>query len=566
MKIKGIVAAPGLAVGPVFELSAPPVHVLHETVAAAAVDDERARAREAMARYYETLRLCEPMTEIERALLNATMELLNDPYLEDAIVSRIRDLHYCAEWAIEAAIEAMAREIQALDDPYLSARSVDFEDLAHGILMHLNGADQSSFELSEPSIIVAEMLNTSSLVMIDTSQVLGFISEKGGISSHAAILAQTLGIPYLIGVPYPHEFIHTGECIVLDADAGEVDVQPTVEEIAAARRNIATKRAKEAQWDAQRDEQALSLDGRRIAVEANIGGLDDLEFAKERGAEGVGLFRTEFFFMAQEDYPDEETQFALYRAAVQEMGGPLVVRTLDVGADKALPYDPLEAEENPALGRRGIRFSLDVTGPFRSQLRALLRAAALGDVKILLPMVSALEELERVQQMIAAEKDALRSAGTAVGDVEVGVMIETPAAVFLADALAEHCDFFSIGTNDLTQYIIAADRTNAKVQHLFHSFHPAVLRAIDAVIQSAHHCGIPCAMCGALAADPLATRLLIGMGLDVFSVPGAQIPRIKDVIRQCDVREEQAFAREVLAKSRLDEGLDLIREHEGRWT
>lgn len=563
MKIQGLVAAPGVAVGPVFTLDEVLLEVPHERVYAERASAEVERARRAMAGYHETLAHRVPASEVERALLNATMELLDDPYLVETITQKILDDLYIAEWAVSEATEEMARAIGRLDDPYLSARSVDFQDLAHGILLRLQGAEVASCGLTKPSIVVGESLTTSSLVTLPSEYILGFVSEKGGVTSHAAIMAQTLGIPYLVGIPRVRERLVCGETVILDAEAGVVDIRPSASEVAGVEARLQKARRRAEVWEAHRNQEARTRDGRRVAVEVNMGSLDDLSSGLARGAEGVGLFRTEFFFMTQPTYPDEETQFALYKKAMERLRPrPLVVRTLDVGADKALPYAPMDAEENPALGRRGVRVSLDNPKPFHLQLRALIRAAEFGELKILLPMVSSLEELERVREMLAEERDHLIHTGVSVGTPSLGIMMETPSAVFMADALARHCDFFSIGTNDLTQYIIAADRTNAQVQHLFHPFHPAVLRAMDHIIQSAHEAGIPCAMCGALAAEPLATRLLIGMGLDAFSVPSAQIPRIKEVIRQSCYTDEQELAREVLRATRIDEVMARLSEYE----
>jgi phosphocarrier protein FPr len=441
-----------------------------------------------------------------------------------------------------------ADRFRAIEDSYMRARAADVLDVGRRVIDHLVGGPPAAFALSEPSIVVAVDLNPSDTAQLDPALVLGLCTELGGATSHSAILARALGIPAVVGVEGASAALPEGALIGLDGGQGIVWPQPDEAEIAelAARREAwinEQQRRKEAGR-----QPAVTTDGHRVEIGANIGGPNDVPVALEYGAEGVGLLRTEFLFLQRAAPPTEEEQVEVYRAIAGSMGErPVIVRTLDVGGDKPVPFVDLDPEDNPFLGLRGIRLCLAYPDLFHTQIRAILRASAAGRLKLMFPMVGSVEEFRAARALVDEAQQELRAAGIPFDEkMEIGIMVEVPSAVVVADQLAGEVDFFSIGTNDLTQYVMAADRGNAHVANLADALQPAVLRMIHQAVEQAHDHGIWVGMCGELAGNPLAAPLLVGLGLDELSMSAPSIPAVKDAIRSLTLPQAEALALQVL--------------------
>ncbi|PYI52670.1 phosphoenolpyruvate--protein phosphotransferase [Paenibacillus flagellatus] len=562
--IQGIPGAPGIAIGRALTLarSAPASTsaAKPETVAADDVERELRRVDEAFRGTKRKLQRLKEDTERrlggkEADIFAAHLAILSDPELEEEIRRAVSERSLVAEAAVDAAVGLLADEFAAMDDPYMSERAADFRDIGRSLLEQLAGAEDGASPfagLAEDGIVVAGELTPS-----DTAQlpplVRGFVTEAGGATSHAAIMARSLGLPAVVGARNAVAGIRGGETIVVDGFAGRVIVDPTPEELAAYERKRAEWQAAVDADRAQAGEAAVTLDGRRIALGANIGGAAETAGALANGAEEIGLFRTEFMYMNRTESPDEEEQTRQYEAVFRAMEDrPVVLRTLDVGGDKELPYLNLPAEPNPFLGWRAIRLCLDRPDLFDTQLRAMLRAGAGGDLRILFPMVSTVSELRQAKAAVDRAAARLREEGRAVPERwETGVMIEIPSAALLADVLAAEADFFSIGTNDLTQYTLAVDRMNDRISALYDSYHPAVLRLIRHVVESAHAKGKRVGVCGEMAGDPTAVPLLVGLGVDELSMNAPAIPAVRRIVRGLRYAEAAALADEAL---RQDDG------------
>ncbi len=565
--IHGISASPGIAMGRVKRFVKEKMVIDHTKIHPEQVHDEVIRAKNAFDAYASELKKQteEIASETQKEVILAHQELLGDPYYFETVSSGISEELQSAEWAIDDTTANMASMMESLDDPYLRERGADYRDIGANLLQILKGVSGLSLaDLSEPVIVVAEELAPSDTAEMKREYVLAFANDLGGATSHTSIIAQTLGIPCLVGMKTISQQVKDGDFIIVDANQGMVFLDPDEETRHQYESKLNAQKAEEARLKSIQFEAAMTSDGRKIEMVTNIGNLGDLDLGLAQGAEGVGLFRTEFLYMDNTHFPTEEEQFLVYREAAERLGEkPLVIRTLDIGGDKSLPYYEFPKEDNPFLGWRALRFCFDREDVFRTQLRALLRASAFGNLKILLPMIVSVDELIRVQQMLSEEREKLDAEHIAYRqNMQVGVMIETPASVFSAHALAEHCDFFSIGTNDLTQYILAADRGNEKVARIYNSFNPAVLRAISLVIQEAHSAGIWCGMCGGFAGDPRATRMLLGMGLDEFSVPAAKIAQLKDIIRSTAYSDAQEEARAILGLATVNDVMAYEAIHE----
>lgn len=560
-KVQGIGASRGLTMGPVKRFVKEKIAVNQGKITEDAVRREQNAAKDAFEKYREELAAQTPESETEQAVRDAHLELLGDPFYIETVSETVASKLIYADAALEETTDFMASQMEALDDPYLQERGADYRDIGRKVLEKLKGiqsADLSS--LAEPMIIVAEELTPSDTATMDKERVLGFINDLGGATSHTSIIAQTLGIPCLVGTKDASRKLKDGDFVVLDADQGVAYINPTEEIRSTYAQRIDAEKEEQKRLDEERFAPALTTNGHRIEVATNIGNLKDLDLGLSSGAEGVGLFRTEFLYMDKDHFPTEEEQFDVYKAAAEKLDGkPLVIRTLDIGGDKSLPYFDFPTEENPFLGWRALRFCFDEEEIFMTQLRALLRASAYGNVKILLPMIVSVDELLHVQDLLDRARTALEREGEKFDPaMEVGVMIETPASVLVAHDLARHCDFFSIGTNDLTQYVLAADRGNERVAKIYNTFNPAVVRSIGKVIEAAHTEGIWCGMCGGFAGDPQATILLLGLGLDEFSAPASKIAKVKDLIRQVSDEEAKEFADSILKMETVREVMEAI--------
>lgn len=551
-ELHGIAASPGIAIGPAFRFVKTDVEIERRTVARRTAEWERFEAALETAREQleEVFAKAEAATGTEEAaIFEAHLMMLDDPELLGQVQTAIRQDGLNAEAAIHDAAESYAEILEAVEDEYLAARAADVRDVAERVIRILLDVPQSPAEaLFEPSIILARDLTPSETVLLDKSLVLGFCTAEGGRTSHTAILARSLGLPAVVGAGTDILAISQGETLVLDATAGSLLVgvdSDTVQKYEQRKERLA------AVLNAARDkadEPALTRDGRRVEVVANIGNVDGAEAAVEAGAEGVGLLRTEFLYLERDDLPSEGEQYEAYKAIVDVFGqSPVILRTLDIGGDKELPYLDLPEEMNPFLGVRAIRLCLARPELLKPQLRAVLRAGAGRNLKVMFPMVSSVAEVDAARELLEECRRELADEGQATAEeMEIGIMVETPAAVVMADRLAEKVDFFSIGTNDLSQYTMAADRTNADVASLVTGFQPAVLRLVRDTVVAAHEGGIWVGLCGELAGEPLAIPILLGLGLDEFSMNPPAIPIAKQVIRQLTLEVARQVAQEAL--------------------
>lgn len=463
-------------------------------------------------------------------IFDAHLEILADPWIVDETIAVVKQQEVSASYALHMIREEIIDIFANMDDTYMKERSNDILDVTNRVLGHLLGHSNGNIEVSEGIIIVAHDLTPSFTATVDRDKVIGFVTYAGGATSHTAIMARSLGIPAIVGVPAEGK-IATGDMMIIDAEAGHIVLNPTPELIADYAQKMLKLEELEAYYKQLTDTPAVTATGKKINLYANIGNPSDLQFALANGAEGIGLFRSEFLFMHSTSAPSENEQFEVYKSVVQGMKGkPVTIRTLDVGGDKVISYLNLPKEENPFLGYRAIRISLAERGLFRTQIRALLRASAFGYVKIMLPLITSVDELITAKKIMEQEKQQLMHDGKAVGRYEVGVMIETPASVFIAPQLAEHSDFFSIGTNDLIQYVLVVDRMNEKVAHYYNPMHPAVLLAIKQVIEVGAKANIDVSMCGEMAGDEAATQTLLELGLQSFSMSASSIPKVKAAI------------------------------------
>lgn len=459
--------------------------------------------------------------------------MLRDEAFDESVKQLIEQAMASAEYAVSVTGGQFVKLFEAMDDEYLRARGADVKDVSDRLLEILSGTRRSIKMGDEPVIVVAKDLTPSETVQMDKKKLLGFVTELGSSTSHTAILARTMNIPALTGITADASW--DGKMAVLDGNTGTLYLEPE-ESVLLTYRELKRQ-------ELQRREQMLSLKGKenvtktgqRIELYANIAGIGDLPDVLENDAGGIGLFRSEFLYLGREDYPTEEEQFQVYKQAVETMAGKkVIIRTLDIGADKKVDYFQMEPEENPALGYRAIRICLERTEVFQTQLRALFRASAFGKLAIMYPMITSVEEVRKIKELSALVQSQLTKEGIATGDVEEGIMIETPAAAIISDLLAKEVDFFSIGTNDLTQYTLAVDRQNPKLEAYYNPHHEAVLRLIGMVVENAHKEGIWAGICGELGADTTLTKTFLEMGVDELSVSPAAILPIREIVRNTD--------------------------------
>lgn len=478
----------------------------------------------------------EEVGEESAAIFDVHQMLLEDEDYVDAIKNIIATQGATAEYATQTTGENFAQTFASMEDEYMQARSADIRDISKRVVDILTGR-QESIDSDQPFILVADDLTPSETVSLDKSKLLGFITRYGSSNSHTAILARTMNIPALIGVDIQDDW--NGKLGILDGYNGCVYVEPTEELLKAMeekRENDLEQRALLQKLKNKPDE---TIDGRRIKVYANIGNVADVGLVLQNDAEGIGLFRSEFIYLDAPDFPSEEEQFKVYKQVAETMGGrQVIIRTLDLGADKQAPYFKLAEEDNPALGLRAIRISLTHRDLFKTQLRAILRASAYGMVSIMFPMIISVDEVRKAKAVLEECRQELLSEGTSISAVQVGIMIETPASVMIADELAKEVDFFSMGTNDLTQYTLAIDRQNAKLDDFYDPHHPAILRMIKHVIDAGHRHGCWVGICGELGADLTLTETFMRMGIDELSVSPSSVLPLRREIRNLDLREE----------------------------
>ncbi len=552
-RLRGIGASPGFGIGR--------AHVLHPQIEFSAIEDRPSDDPVAeTVRFEHALEIATRDLERQREKMNeilpeATSQIFEAHLLmmrDDAVAARVRNLiqeGLSAEYALRRVVEDYLAAFERIEDPYLQERALDVKDIGQRLLRILLGIDGSAERApGEGSVLLAHELTLTDLSEIDPKMLRGIALATGGVTSHATILAKSFEIPTVVGVEQLLEATHEGDEIIVDGNAGVVYRSPGPEVVREYERMERDYRAFNEKLESLHDLPAVTTDGRRVALYANVGLLGDVVLADRHGAEGVGLYRTEFPFISFREFPTEQEQYDIYRKVIGAMGDrPVTLRTLDLGADKYPAYLHLAREENPFLGWRSIRVSLAMPEFFAVQLRAVLKAATAGRVKLLLPMISSLDELLRVKEMLADVLHDLKREGVEhCDDIPLGVMIEVPSAVYLAPQLAAECDFLSIGTNDLIQYLLAVDRNNRKVSPLYQPLHPAVLGSIAQCVQAARSVGKPISMCGEMAADPMATLVLLGLGLDELSMEPFFIPVIKQLIRSVSYASAVDLAQQVL--------------------
>lgn len=564
--ISGILASPGIAFGKALLLKEDEIVIDRKKISADKVDQEVERFLSGRAKASAQLEAIktkagETFGEEKEAIFEGHIMLLEDEELEQEIIALIKDKHMTADAAAHEVIEGQATALEELDDEYLKERAADVRDIGKRLLRNILGLaiiDLSAIQ--EEVILVAADLTPSETAQLNLQKVLGFITDEGGRTSHTSIMARSLELPAIVGTGSVTAQVKNGDYLILDAVNNQVYVNPTndvIEQLRAVQEQVATEKAELAKL---KDLPAITLDGHQVEVCANIGTVRDVEGAERNGAEGVGLYRTEFLFMDRDALPTEEEQFAAYKAVAEACGSQaVIVRTMDIGGDKELPYMNFPKEENPFLGWRAVRIAMDRKEILRDQVRAILRASAFGKLRIMFPMIISVEEVRALRKEIEIYKQELRDEGKAFDEsIEIGVMVETPAAATIARHLAKEVDFFSIGTNDLTQYTLAVDRGNDMISHLYQPMSPSVLNLIKQVIDASHAEGKWTGMCGELAGDERATLLLLGMGLDEFSMSAISIPRIKKIIRNTNFEDAKVLAEQALAQPTTDELMTLV--------
>ena len=503
------------------------------------VDAELKRYEKARAAAIEQLdalheKALKEVGEANAAVFEVHAMMLEDDDYVDSIVNIIESQQVNAEFAVATTGDNFSKMFANMDDDYFKARAADVKDISERLINILSGKEGDQVIGDQPVIVVADDLAPSETVQMDKKKLLGFVTKYGSANSHTAILARTMNIPALIGVDIQEEW--NGKLAVVDGYEGILYLEPDGETLARLQKRQQEDLETEKLLQQMKGKEDVTLDGRHIRLYANIGGVKDVADVLANDAAGIGLFRSEFLYLEANDYPDEETQFRAYKTVAENMAGrKVIVRTLDIGADKQADYFKLDKEENPAMGYRAIRICLERTDIFKTQLRALLRASAFGNIAIMYPMIISVDEVRKIKRIFEEVKQDLKEQEIPFGDVEQGIMIETPAAVLISDMLAPEVDFFSIGTNDLTQYTLAIDRQNMKLDHFYDSHHPAVLRMIQMIIENGHKHGCWVGICGELGADMTLTKTFLEMGLDELSVSPAFVLPIRKIIRELSI-------------------------------
>jgi len=552
--ISGIPASPGIVFGKALVLKEEKIVLDMQKIKDSQVDEEIARfyaGREAAVEQLNSIkeRAYQSLGEEKAAIFEGHLMILEDEELEEEIIDYLRSNHVNAAVATNVVIDQQVAILSEIDDEYLKERAGDIRDIGNRLIKNILGMHIVDLgEINEEAILVAYDLTPSETAQLNLDKVLGFVTDIGGRTSHTSIMARSLELPAIVGTNNVTELVNTGDFLILDALNNVVYVNPSQEDIQRLKALQAKLADEKAELAKLKDLPALTLDGHRVDVVANIGTIRDIEGAERNGAEGVGLYRTEFLFMDRDQLPTEEEQFIVYKDVVEAMNGNLVIlRTMDIGGDKELPYLDLPKEMNPFLGWRAIRIALDHREILNAQLRAVLRASAYGRLAVMFPMIISVEEIRELKSVIEELKVELRNEGKAFDEnIQIGVMVETPSAAVNAKFLAKEVDFFSIGTNDLTQYTLAVDRGNELISHLYNPMSPSVLSLIKQVIDASHTEGKWTGMCGELAGDERATVLLLGMGLDEFSMSAISVPRIKKLIRNVNYQDAKLLAEKAL--------------------
>lgn len=566
--LTGLAASSGIMIAPAYllvesDLSVTQQHTADENHEVARLHDSFALSRKELQKIHDHAH--QSLGKRAAAVIDTQISLLDDPTLHDKIIDQIENHHDAAEWAVEKVKNQYLKLLEGMNDnDYLQSRAMAVRDVTKRILSHLLDIPlPTPAALDHRAIFVANDITPTDTAQFDRRYVAGIVTANGGRTSHFTIMSKTLAVPAVVGVKDAATLIHNGDMLIVDGIHGKVIVNPSAAEIEHYQL-LAGKFAQEQQaWGALRDKQTVSADGRRFEVAANVGTVADIADAQENGAEGIGLLRTEFLYMNKDQLPSEDQQLASYKQFVAAMNQQRVVaRTLDIGGDKQLGMVQLPHEANPFLGFRAIRVGLARPEILRPQLRALLRASVYGRLAIMFPMIATIEEFQQARTILDEERAKLEAAGVQVADnVEVGMMLEIPAVAVMAEYFAKYVDFFSIGSNDLIQYMFAVDRGNANVSYLYQELHPAVLRMIKRVIDAAHAEGKWVGMCGEMAGNPLATPLLMGMGLDEFSMNSGQVLRIRSLINHLSTRQLQPLVHRAINVETAEKVKQLVKEY-----
>lgn len=563
---KGIAASNGVAIAKAYLLVDPDLSFDKKTIND--VTAEQARVDDALKASSEDVTLIKSKAEknlgaSEAQVFEAHLMVLADPEMSGAIKQKIADDKVNAEAAVKEVTDMYIGMFAAMtDNEYMQERAADIRDVTKRIMSHLLHVSLPNPALiDEEVVLVSKDLTPSDTAQLDRQFVKGILTDLGGRTAHASIMARTLEIPAVVGSDVATKEISAGDLVIVDGLTGDVIANPDDDTLATYQKKADDYLAQRAEWAKLKDEQSVSADGKEFVVGANIGSPKDMAAVLDNGSEGIGLYRTEFLYMESDHLPTEDEQFEAYKAVVEKMGDkPVTVRTMDIGGDKHLSYWQLPEEENPFLGYRAIRISLDQTEIFRTQLRALLRASAFGNLWIMFPMIATLGEFRAAKKIYIEERTKLEESGVKVGDIKLGIMIEIPAAAMLADKFAKEVDFFSIGTNDLIGYTMAADRGNDRVAYLYQPYNPSILRLINNVIAAAHNEGKFVAMCGEMAGDPIAVPILMGMGLDEFSMSAPSVLQTRSLMKKLDTTKMAELAKQALDAETNDEVIALVKE------
>lgn len=565
-QLKGIGASAGVAIAKAYRLEEPDLTVHQKDI-----NDPETEVK----RFEEAIRVSKQELEAikEHALkelgqdkadiFSAHLLVLSDPELLNPVKDKINSDKVNAEFALKETATMFVTMFEAMDNEYMKERAADIRDVTKRVTGHLLGVDiPNPSMISEEVIIISEDLTPSDTAQLNRQFVKGFATDIGGRTSHSAIMARSMEIPAVVGTKEATKTVKNDDLIIVDGISGDVIIQPSEDEVKAYQKKHEDYLAKKAEWAKLVDQPTVTKDGVHVELAANIGTPEDVKGVLENGGEAVGLYRTEFLYMGRDQLPTEEEQFNAYKTVLEKMEGKaVVVRTLDIGGDKELPYLQLPKEMNPFLGFRAIRLCLEEQEIFRTQLRALLRASTYGNLKIMFPMIATLSEFREAKAILLEEKEALIAAGTDVSDsIEIGIMVEIPSTAVIADQFAKEVDFFSIGTNDLIQYTMAADRMNERVSYLYQPYNPAILRLITLVIEAAHKEGKWVGMCGEMAGDEIAIPLLLGLGLDEFSMSATSILPARTQLSKLSKEEAASFKEHILSLSTTEEVVDFVKK------
>lgn len=564
--LNGIAASNGIAIAKAYRLIEPDLTVNKKEITDVSAEVNRFKA--AVEKSVTELQAIRDRAEVElgadkAAIFEAHLLVVNDPELLGPIEDKIKSENVNAEFALKETADMFVAMFESMDNEYMKERAADIRDVTKRVLAHLLGVQiPNPSTVTEEVIVVAEDLTPSDTAQLNRTYVKAFTTDIGGRTSHSAIMARSMEIPAVVGTKEATSTIQNGDIIIVDGLDGQVHINPTPELIAEYEQKAKAYEEQKAEWAKLVNEKTVSKDGHHVELVANIGTPKDIKGVIDNGGEGVGLYRTEFLYMGRDNFPTEEEQFEAYKAVLEGMkdGKPVVVRTLDIGGDKELPYLQLPHEMNPFLGYRAVRLCLEEQDMFRTQLRALLRASTYGNLKIMFPMIATLGEFRQAKAILLEEKEKLVAEGVAVSDsIEVGIMVEIPSTAVMADLFATEVDFFSIGTNDLIQYTMAADRMNERISYLYQPYNPAILRLVKNVVDAAHKEGKWAGMCGEMAGDENAIPLLLGLGLDEFSMSATSILKARSLIKNLSKADMEKLAEQAMQLKTNDEVLEAVK-------